>query len=211
MLSLTTIGLFAVASVVLALTPGPDMVYIATRSAAQGRIAGVVSTLGIHAGVLVHTFAAALGLSALIAASAVAFSVVKYAGAAYLIYLGIQTLLSSTETVEVKTTEPAKLKSIFYQGLVTNVLNPKVILFFLAFLPQFIDPARGNVTLQLFLLGVLLVVVTLPVDIGVALVSGVLGEWFRRRKGVRKAGKWVTGSVFITLGVGTALFGGKKT
>lgn len=210
MLSLTTVGVFAVASIVLALIPGPDMLYIATRSVTQGRSAGVVSALGVHAGVLIHTLAAALGLSALIAASAVAFSVVKFAGAAYLIYLGIKTLLSKSESFEVSVTSRARLSEIFYQGLVTNVLNPKVILFFLAFLPQFVDPARGSVSLQLLQLGLLLFIVTLPIDVTVGLAGGAVGTWLRARSHMQVASKWFTGSVFIVLGIGTALHGSRK-
>ncbi|WP_097459042.1 LysE family translocator [Mangrovitalea sediminis] len=210
MLSLTTVGVFALASIVLALIPGPDMLYIATRSVAQGRSAGVVSALGVHAGVLIHTLAAALGLSALIAASAVAFSVVKFAGAAYLVVLGIKTLVSKSESFDVKVTSKAKLGEIFYQGLVTNVLNPKVILFFLAFLPQFVDPARGSVSLQLLQLGLLLFIVTLPIDISVGLAGGAVGAWLSARSHMQAASKWFTGAVFIALGIGTALHGSRK-
>ena len=211
MISLTTIGLFAAASLVLAITPGPDLLYIATRSVAQGRSAGVVSALGVHTGVLIHTFAAALGLSALIAASATAFSIVKYAGAAYLIYLGLKTLLSKEDTLEIRPTDRSKLTKVFYQGLITNVLNPKVILFFLAFLPQFVDPAQGNIALQLILFGLLLIAVTLPIDISVGLAGGAIGSWLKRKRNVQKASKWVTGSVFIILGIGTAFSGAKKS
>ena len=210
MFDITTIGLFALASVLLAITPGPDMIYIATRSIAQGRNAGVVSALGVHTGVLIHTVAAALGLSALIAASAMAFGIVKYAGAAYLIYIGIQTFLSNPENFQIKSTARAKLRQVYFQGLLVNLLNPKVILFFLAFLPQFVDPAKGNVGLQLLLLGILLVVVTLPIDISVGLAGGQLGIWFRARQGIRQVTKWVTGSIYIALGITTAMTGSKK-
>ena len=211
MLSLTTIGVFSLASILLALTPGPDMLYIATRSVAQGRGAGMVSALGVHTGVLVHTLAAALGLSALIAASATAFSLIKYAGAGYLIYLGLKTLASNAESLEIKVFGKSKLRQIFVQGLITNLLNPKVILFFLAFLPQFVDPARGNVSLQLVSLGLLFVLVTLPIDAGVGLAGGSFGTWLNNRVSVRQASKWVTGAIFIVLGIGTALTGTKKT
>lgn len=210
MFDITTIGLFALSSILLAITPGPDMVYIATRSIAQGRSAGVISALGVHTGVLIHTCAAALGLSALIAASAVAFSIVKYAGAVYLIYIGIQTFLSKPEKFQIESTERATLSAVFYQGFLVNLLNPKVILFFLSFLPQFVNPARGSVSLQLFLLGILLIVVTLPIDIGVGLAGGQLGIWIRARRGIQQATKWVTGSIYIMLGVTTAMIGDRK-
>ncbi|MGF1588482.1 MAG: LysE family translocator [Pleurocapsa sp.] len=211
MFDITTVGLFGLASVLLAITPGPDMIYIATRSIAQGRNAGIVSALGVYAGILIHTLAAALGLSALIAASAVAFSVVKYTGAAYLIYLGMQTFLSKPEKLLVKSTMHAKLSQVFYQGLLVNLLNPKIILFFLAFLPQFVDPTQGSVKLQLLLLGILFVVLTLPINIGVGLVGGQLGIWLRTTQGIQQATKWVTGSIYITLGVTTAMTGPQKT
>ena len=210
MFDLTTIGLFASASILLAITPGPAMIYIATRSIAQGRSAGVVSVLGVHTGALIHTFAAALGLSALIAASAVAFSIVKYAGAGYLIYLGIQTFLSKSQMLEVKSTARAKLSQVFYQGLLVNLLNPKVILFFLAFLPQFVDPSQGNVKLQLLTLGILFIVFVLPIDMGVGLAGSQFGIWLRAKQGIQRATKWVTGSIYIALGLTTAMTGSRK-
>lgn len=211
MLDFGTVLMFSAASLLLALTPGPDMLYIATRSMTQGRSAGVVSALGVHGGALVHIVAAALGLSAIIATSALAFSVVKYAGAIYLVYLGIRTLLAKNETLEIKPGEHARLWQVFRQGVLTNVLNPKVILFFLAFLPQFVNPEKGLVTLQLLLLGTLLFFVSLPVDIAIGLIGGSVGAWFKRRHGARTASKWFTGSVFIALGIGTALTSGKPS
>jgi threonine/homoserine/homoserine lactone efflux protein len=211
MIDLTTLLLFSAASILLAITPGPDMLYIATRSLSQGRSAGIVSALGVHTGVLVHTLAAAFGLSALIAASAMAFSVVKYAGAAYLVYLGIRTLLSRNDALELGVTKRGTLLDIYRQGVVTNVLNPKVILFFTAFLPQFVDPSRGSVMIQLLFLGVLLVIVTLPVDIAIGLLGGSVSSFFKRRKGAASVGKWVTGTVFIGLGIGTALTSRSKS
>lgn len=211
MLSLTTIALFALAAFMLALTPGPDMLYIATRSVAQGRRAGVVSALGVHAGVLVHTLAAAAGLSTVIAASATAFGLIKLAGAVYLIFLGIKTLMDDAGMLAVEAVGHAGLRAIFYQGLITNILNPKVILFFLAFLPQFVDPARGSVALQLVSLGLLLFVVSLPVDMAVGLAGGAIGSWLRARKNIQTFSKWMTGSVFIALGIATALHGSRNT
>lgn len=211
MLTLTTIGLFSFASIVLALTPGPDMLYIATRAVAQGRGAGIVSALGVHTGVLVHTLAAAVGLSALIATSAAAFSLVKYAGAAYLIYLGIKTILGNGESLAMDGAPHARFREIYYQGLITNVLNPKVILFFLAFFPQFIDPARGNISLQIISLGLLMVVVTLPIDLAVGLAGGRIGAWLRAKSNVQRVSKWGVGLVFIALGIGTALHGSRRS
>ncbi len=210
MFNLATIGFFSLASIILALTPGPDMLYIATRSMAQGRSAGIVSALGVHSGVLVHTLAAAFGLSAIIVASATAFSIIKYAGAAYLIYLGLKTMAGRAETLVVKKTEYSRFRQIYFQGLITNLLNPKVILFFLAFLPQFVDPAMGNIPLQLILLGLLMVIVTLPIDLGVGLAGGTVGKWLNNRMQIQRTSKWVAGALFIALGIGTALTGTKK-
>ena len=211
MFDLTTIGLFALASILLAITPGPDMIYIITRSISQGRNAGVVSTLGVNTGILLHTFAAALGLSALIAASAVAFSIVKYAGAAYLIYLGVQTFLSKAEKFQVESIANAELSQVFRQGLLVNLFNPKIILFFLSFLPQFVDPSQGNVSLQLFLLGILFMVCTLPISLGIGLAGGQLGIWLKTRQKIQQVTKWVTGSIYIALGITTAMTGTRKT
>jgi threonine/homoserine/homoserine lactone efflux protein len=205
MIDLTTLLVFATASFLLAITPGPDLLYIATRSLTQGRAAGVVSAMGVHTGVLVHTLAAALGLSALIATSALAFSVVKYLGAAYLIFLGLRTLVSKDEALTIEVGEHKRLSSIYYQGIITNILNPKAILFFMAYLPQFVNPEKGPVTLQILFLGVCFIVVNFPVDAGVGLLGGSLGQWLKQRSGVQRVGKWVTGTVFIGLGIGTAL------
>src|SRR4051812_25879304 len=149
-----SLALFLAAGLALNLTPGPDMLYVATRGASEGRSAGIVSALGIGAGTLVHIALVAAGLAALLTAVPVAYTAVRLAGAAYLIYLGVRALLSKAAIAE-KTLEPASLGTIFRQGVITNVLNPKVALFFLAFLPQFVDPARGNPALQVIGLGLL--------------------------------------------------------
>ncbi len=205
MIDVTTLLVFSVTWFLLTITPGPDMLYIATRSLSQGRNAGIVSALGVHTGVLIHTLAAVLGLSALIATSALAFSLVKYAGAAYLVYLGIRTFLAKNGTLEVAVTKKKRLADIYRQGIVTNILNPKVILFFTAFLPQFIDPSKGSVAVQLLVLGGLLVTIALPVDIAVGLMGSAVSQYFKRRKHAGSVGKWLTGTVFIGLGIGTAL------
>ena len=204
MLSLTTISIFVLASFLLAIAPGSNLIYITTRSVAQGRHAGILSALGATTGNLVHTFANALGLSALMATSAIAFSVVKYVGVAYLIYIGVQTLLSKVGMIQVKSKEQVQLREVFCQGLLVSLLNPQTILFLLAFLPQFVDSSRGSIALQLFLLGVVLMVVKFSVYISVGLASGQFGAWLRARRGVQQATKWLTGSIYIALGVTTA-------
>ena len=202
------IGAFAVAGFVLLLVPGPAVLYIVGRSVAQGRLAGVVSVLGITTGTLVHVTAAVVGLSALITSSVLAFSVVKYAGAAYLVYIGIRRLMSRGESPEeVVSPPPRSLRRLYVDGFVVNVLNPKTALFFLAFLPQWIDAARGGVPSQIAFLGLLFAGMGLFSDGAYALLAGTAGGWMRRRRGFLKAERYVTGSVFIGLGL-TAAFAG---
>lgn len=203
--------MFMAAGWLLNLTPGPDVLYIVTHSLRSGVRAGLVAALGITAGCFVHIFAAALGVSALMAASATAFTVLKWAGALYLLYAGIQLLLSkkpSAMTV-VATSEAAtsttSLKSIFFKGFLTNALNPKVALFFLAFLPQFIAPEVGNKALVFVWLGVLFNVNALPINFGYA----VLGAWAARRLTLVQRGMhWlerVAGLMFVGFGLKLAL------
>ena len=164
---LHTFVIFAAASAAFLAVPGPSVIYIVSRSLAEGRTAGIVSALGIQAGGLVHVTAATIGVSALLASSATAFSVVKYAGAAYLILIGIRRLLDGEEP-EPGDGGPADRKRLFWQGVVVNSLNPKTALFFLAFLPQFVDPERGAVAPQVLALGVLF------------LTPGVTADWLAR-------------------------------
>src|SRR5437764_4868823 len=150
---LTLWGLFVVASVVLLLTPGPAVLYIVARSVEQGRSAGLVSVLGIHLGTIVHITAAAIGLSALLVSSALAFAVVKYLGAAYLIWIGIRTLMAREVDPDAPRIPAEPLRRVFRDGFVVNLFNPKTAIFFLAFLPQFVDPARGPLHWQILVLG----------------------------------------------------------
>src|SRR5688572_1579633 len=145
----STLLLFMTAALALNVTPGPDMLYVVARSVGEGRAAGVISSLGIAAGSLVHTLAVALGLAGLLRAVPLAFEIVKWVGAAYLIWLGVRALRTPGTTTERVAVAPASRRAIFGQGMLTNVLNPKVALFFLAFLPQFVDPERGTVALQI--------------------------------------------------------------
>lgn len=203
-----TLAIFALASAALIAVPGPAVLYIVTRSIHQGRRAGVASVLGIEAGALVHVAAAAVGLSALLASSAVAFSVVKYAGAAYLIGLGLWTLLAGHGGADAAPSSDVRLRRVFAQGVLVNAFNPKVALFFLAFLPQFVDPARGSPALQLGVLGVLLVGISMVSDTCYAMLTGTAGAWLRRR-GARfmRRQRWVTGGIYVALGVSAAIAG----
>lgn len=210
MLDGSTLLVFIAAVLVLLVTPGPAVLYIVARSIDQGRWAGLVSTLGIGGGTLIHVAAAALGVSALLVSSALAFNVVKYLGAAYLIYLGLQRLLTSEEVSPIKTLAPQKLSHIFYQGVLVNLLNPKTALFFFAFLPQFVDVGRGNVALQIFFLGLIMMILGIISDGLYALLAGSIGHWLRDNLRFLRAQRYFAGTVFITLGLVTALSGSTK-
>ena len=205
MLPETSLLLFLTTSVALIAAPGPDNLYIVTRGVAQGRKAALISTLGMGLGVLVHTTFAAVGLSALLAQSATAFSVVKYAGAAYLVYLGVKTILDKGSIFVPQHGTPVTLKSVFWQAVISDVLNPKVALFFLAFLPQFVSPGVGGVAAQLFALGVLFALIGLVIDGVIAYFSGGVGNWLRSKPGAADALRWLTGSVLVGLGLRLAL------
>jgi len=205
-----TLLLFAATALLFAASPGPNFIYVLTRSLSYGRAEGLMSVLGIGTGALFHTLAAVLGLSALLATSALAFSVVKYAGAAYLVYLGVRTLLSrSAQTWDV--VEGTRNHAAAYrQGLVTMILNPKAALYFLAFLPQFVDPSRGTAAGQLLLFGVIQTFTEVSVFVCLVLIAGLVSSWLRRSATFVRAQKWLAGCTYIALGTGLALTGGRK-
>ncbi len=205
--SLPTIALFLLATFVFAVIPGPAVLYIVTRGVAQGRRAGLASALGIGAGTLTHVAAAALGLSVLLVTSALAFTVVKYLGAAYLLFLGIRTLLGRGDSRPAIAEIPRKTTRLFAQGFIVQLLNPKTALFFYAFLPQFVDPAKGSVSEQIALLGALSVLLALCTDSAYAILAGTTGRWLQRHPGVRWAQRYVTGSVYIGLGMASVFAG----
>ena len=206
MISLDDFLLFAFASLMLNITPGNDMLYVATRSASQGVKAGIVSSLGIAGGCNVHLLAAVIGLSAIIANSAVAFDIIKYVGATYLVYLGIRSFLSKQNKFNLNDKiEKKPLSKLFWQGVFTNVLNPKVVLFFLAFLPQFIHPEKGNAALQILLLGLWFNFSGTIVNIIVAMLFGKLGNWFADRQAFIKWQNKITGLLLVGLGIKVAL------
>ena len=200
-------ALFATAAVALLLVPGPAVLYVVTRSIHQGKRAGLVSVLGIHTGTMVHITAASAGLSALLVSSASAFTAVKLAGAAYLIGLGLWTQFSKTADADVVLGGERRLRRVYGQGVVVNVLNPKTALFFLAFLPQFVDPHRGHATLQIALLGLTFAVLGLVTDSLWAIGAGAAGDVLRRSRRFAHVQRYVSGSVFVGLGVVTALAG----
>ena len=210
MLDPSVLAIVALASLALAIVPGPAVLYIVTRSVSQGRAAGVVSVAGIHVGTLVHVIAAALGLSALLMRSVVAFSVVKYAGAAYLILLGIRTLRQKEEEGGPLVLGEQSLRKVFNQGIVVNVLNPKTALFFLAFLPQFVDSGNGKEALQMFFLGFVFIAVAFVSDVVYALVSSGLSDRLRSSARFTRRQKFLSGGVYLALGVSTALSGNRR-
>jgi threonine/homoserine/homoserine lactone efflux protein len=200
---------FVTTAAILLAIPGPAVLYIVGRSIGQGRNAGLVSALGIGVGTLIHTAAAAVGLSALLVSSATAFSVVKYLGAAYLVYLGIQRLRSKESLAAASDSAAPRvtLARVFSQGIVVNVLNPKTALFFFAFLPQFIDPARGHVATQILSLGILFACMGTTSDCLWALFSGSVAGWLRNSQRWMRNERYVSGGILISLGVATALAG----
>ena len=210
----STLALFTVAAVGLLVIPGPAVLYIVTRSVDQGRAAGLASVCGVHVGTLVHVAAAALGLSALLVSSAAAYNAVRWLGAAYLIWLGIARLLATDEPSgpPQDRTDPRRgLGRIFAQGVVVNVLNPKTALFFFAFLPQFVDTTRGSVPFQMVVLGLAFMVLGLLSDGAYALLASTGAGWLRRRPGVARTSRLVSGGVLISLGVTTALSGSRSS
>ena len=200
----STVALFCVAALALAVVPGPAVLYIVAQSVDQGRFAGFVSALGIGVGGLVHVLAATIGLSSLLASSATAFTIVKYAGAAYLLFLGIRRLLTRETAEDDIVRAPRSRRRLFVDGVVVNVLNPKTALFFIAFLPQFVDPDAGAATLQIFALGLIFVVIALGSDTLWAITAGTLGGWLKQSPAYFAVRRWVTGTVFVALGLSTA-------
>jgi threonine/homoserine/homoserine lactone efflux protein len=201
------IGVFVVAALALLLVPGPAVLYIVARSIQEGRRAGLVSVVGIHVGTLVHIAAATLGLSALVVSSAVAFTAVKVAGAVYLVGLGLWTIFANRAEAEVALGGERNLRRAFAQGIVVNVLNPKTALFFLAFLPQFVDPDAPHPALQIAFLGVLFALLGLITDSIWALAAGTAGGVLRRSRRFVRTQRYVTGTVYVGLGVATAFAG----
>ena len=198
-------GLFVVASVVLLLTPGPAVLYIVARSVTQGRAAGLVSVLGIHLGTIVHIAAAAVGLSALLVSSALAFAIVKYLGAAYLIWLGIRALTAKDPDPEAPAVPAERLRRAFRDGFLVNLFNPKTAIFFLAFLPQFVEPTRGAVHGQVLVLGLTFMGLGILSDGMFALAAGAAGDFLRRSRRFLRFQRWFAGLSFLGLGVTAAL------
>jgi threonine/homoserine/homoserine lactone efflux protein len=199
------LALFVGAAIVLLVVPGPAVLYVVTQSVSHGRRAGIASVAGITTGTLVHIAAATVGLSALLASSALAFDVVKYLGAAYLVVVGLRRLAGLEREQELHTRSTRDLGRLFRQGIVVNTLNPKTALFFLAFLPQFVEPDRGTAWLQILTLGLLFAALGFCSDGVWALVAGTLGDRLRRSRRFPAVQRYVSGSVFVGLGAVAAL------
>jgi threonine/homoserine/homoserine lactone efflux protein len=199
--ALATLPLFALTALGLLVIPGPAVLYITTRSASHGPRAGFVSMLGIHTGTAVHVLAAVAGLSALLVASATAFSVVKLAGAVYLIYLGARTILGRRTAATGHDAGTRDLRRLYLDGIVVNVLNPKTALFFLAFLPQFVDPDRGPMWSQTLVLGLVFILLGMVSDGTYAVVGAQVGRLAGRGRGPRRGGRYVEGGILVGLGL----------
>ncbi|MFZ0309180.1 MAG: LysE family translocator [Candidatus Sulfotelmatobacter sp.] len=205
----TRLFLFLTAAVLLAIAPGPGMLYVLARCLAGGKREGVLSALGTFLGGMVHVFAAALGVSVILARSAVAFSTVKYAGAAYLCFLGVRMILDARKDARKQETSPlnnfpaatgATARNPLWQGVATEVLNPKTALFFLSFIPQFVNRGAGHVFLQFVALGTISVVLNTSADLIVILLAGPLGKRIRSSAVFRRRQRTVTGAIMIGLG-----------
>ena len=210
MFSLPNLPIFLLAALILLITPGPAVLYIVARSLDQGRLAGFVSVLSIEVGNFVHVLAATLGLSAILVSSALAFSIVKYLGAAYLIYLGVRRLLAHEIPHQPATLQRQSLIRIFRQGVLVAILNPKTALFFFAFLPQFVDSSNSSFTIQLLTLGCLFVLMAIVTDSFYALLAGTVGQWLKGTRSFLRVERYLVGTVYIGLGLMAALSDTKR-
>ncbi len=205
MMSFEAVSVFFAASVLLALAPGPDNIFVLTLSALHGRKAGWLVTLGLCTGLIGHTIAVTVGVAALFQASAAAFTALKIAGACYLLYLAWGAFRASAEPLKAQSNVQLDGWKLYRRGIVMNLTNPKVSIFFLAFLPQFADPARGRLTLQLVALGAIFMVAAFLVFSGVALLAGSIGPWLNRSARAQRIMNRVAGTIFGALALKLAL------
>lgn len=201
MLSIETFSAFFLASALLAIAPGPDNVFVLTQSSLHGKLSGLVVMFGLCTGLLVHTGAVAFGVAVIFQASALAFTLLKIIGGGYLLYLAWQTFRASPEQIRINGNQQQSLGTLYRRGIIMNVTNPKVSIFFLAFLPQFADPERGSISLQMIALGSIFIMATILVFGAVAMISGVLGDWLNRSARAQRAMNWVAGTVFVGLAI----------
>lgn len=196
-----TLLLFSIAACIANTCPGPSMFYVMSVSSHKGRKAGLLSAFGLAIGLLFHVVAASLGVTAVFKYSPIAFTFVKYTGAAYLIYIGIQTLRNNKSDLPSTEEQAPKTQKLFYQGILTEVLNPKTSLFFISFLPQFTDPLAGPISFQTFLLGMIFVVIGFSRDIAIALASSLISMFFKQSPIIEYLQRLVSGSILILIGI----------
>lgn len=199
MLSNETFSAFFLASTLLAIAPGPDNVFVLTQSALHGKLSGLVVVFGLCTGLLVHTTAVAFGVAVIFQASTLAFTLLKIIGACYLVYLAWQIFRATPEQIRMQSDQQKSLGTLYRRGIIMNVTNPKVSIFFLAFLPQFADPVRGPISLQMVALGGIFITATILVFGAIALIGGALGEWLNRSERAQRVMNWTAGTIFVGL------------
>jgi threonine/homoserine/homoserine lactone efflux protein len=199
MLTIETFSAFSLASSLLAIAPGPDNVFVLTQSALHGKLSGLVVVFGLCTGLLVHTAAVAFGVAVIFQASTLAFTLLKVIGAVYLVYLAWQIFRASPEQIRLQSDQQKSLWTLYRRGIIMNITNPKVSIFFLAFLPQFADPARGPIILQMVALGGVFIIATILVFGSIALLGGAMGEWLNRSERAQRVMNWTAGTIFIGL------------
>jgi len=199
MLSIETFSAFFLASALLAIAPGPDNVFVLTQSALHGKLSGLVVVFGLCTGLLFHTTAVAFGVAVIFQASTLAFTLLKVIGAGYLVYLAWQIFRASPEQISMQSDQQKSLGTLYRRGIIMNLTNPKVSIFFLAFLPQFADPVRGPISLQMIALGGVFIIATILVFGAVALIGGALGEWLNRSERAQRIMNWTAATIFIGL------------
>ncbi|HKJ28778.1 MAG: LysE family translocator [Desulfuromonadales bacterium] len=199
MLSIETFSAFFLASTLLAIAPGPDNVFVLTQSALHGKLSGLVVVFGLCTGLLVHTAAVTFGVAVIFQASTLAFTLLKIIGAGYLVYLALQIVRATPEQIRMQSDQQKCLGTLYRRGIIMNVTNPKVSIFFLAFLPQFADPGRGPISLQMVALGGIFITATILVFGAMALIGGALGEWLNRSERAQRVMNWTAGTIFVGL------------
>lgn len=205
MIPIETVAIFLAASVALAFAPGPDNIFVLTQSALHGRKAGLLVTIGLCTGLLVHTAAVSLGVATIFQTSAPAFNILKIVGAMYLLYLAWQAFKAGATKIDVSTEQKTDLRKLYYRGVIMNITNPKVAIFFLAFLPQFADPTIGSISIQMMMFGGLFIIATLLIFGAIAWSAGFLGEWLKRSEKAQVIMNRVAGAVFTGIALRLAI------
>jgi len=205
MIPIETVAIFFTASVALAFAPGPDNIFVLTQSALHGRKAGLLVTIGLCTGLLVHTAAVSLGVAAIFQTSALAFNILKMVGAMYLLYLAWQAFKAGATKIDESAELQMDLRKLYYRGVIMNITNPKVAIFFLAFLPQFADPAIGSITIQMMMFGGLFIIATLLIFGSIAWSAGFLGEWLKGSEKAQVIMNRIAGTVFASLALRLAI------